>query len=147
MLLKRSSKNAPRTLSWRLASRASGSFKHFMNQLRLCRRSRAVATHLASLRRHWTHSLETGRGCLDLSRGGKSRPQRLHNFFIGPSLGDVRIEPHEDVQVVIHDREPADGYGEDFRKFFQPFFDPFFAVARPSASPSRNARRTQRVMQ
>jgi hypothetical protein len=29
------------TLSWRLAMRASGSFKHFMNQLMLRNRSRA----------------------------------------------------------------------------------------------------------
>ena len=29
--------------------------------------------------------------------------------------------------MVIHDGEPADGHGENIRKFFQPFFDPFFA--------------------
>ena len=44
-LLKRPSKNAPRTLSCLLASRDNGSFRHFMNQLMLCNRSRAVATH------------------------------------------------------------------------------------------------------
>ena len=50
-LLNRPSKNAPQVCSSRLASRESGSFKHFMNQLRLCNRSRAVATHLASFSR------------------------------------------------------------------------------------------------
>src|SRR5271157_3868957 len=53
-----------------------GSLKHFMNQLRLCNRSRAVATHLASFSRDWTHSSETGATCRALSRGGKRRPQR-----------------------------------------------------------------------
>ena len=51
-------------------------FRHFMNQLRLCNRSRAVATHLASFSRAWTHTSETGATCRALSRGGKRRPQR-----------------------------------------------------------------------
>ena len=34
------------------------------------------------------------------------------------------------MQVIIHDREAADGYGEDFRKFFESPIDPFFAVER-----------------
>ena len=30
--------------------------------------------------------------------------------------------------MIVHDREPADGDGEDFRKFLQPKLDPFSAV-------------------
>ncbi len=67
MLLNRPLKNAPRVCSSRLASRESGSFKHFMNQLRLCNRWRAVATHLASFSRAWAHSSETGATCRALS--------------------------------------------------------------------------------
>ncbi len=32
--------------------------------------------------------------------------------------------------MIIHHREPADGYREDLRKFFQPLLDPFFTVER-----------------
>ncbi len=64
-----------RTFSSRLAIRESGSLRHFMNQLRLCRRTRAVATQSGCLRRSSTQALETGSGCRDLSRGGKSRPR------------------------------------------------------------------------
>ena len=32
------------------------------------------------------------------------------------------------MQVIIHHREPADGHGEDFRKFLESMLDPFFAV-------------------
>jgi hypothetical protein len=38
-----------------------------MNQLRFCNRWRAVATHLASFSRAWTHSSETGATCRALS--------------------------------------------------------------------------------
>ena len=31
--------------------------------------------------------------------------------------------------MVIHDGKPADGDGEDIRKFLESLFDPFFAVA------------------
>ena len=33
--------------------------------------------------------------------------------------------------MVIHDREPADGHREDFRKFLEPIFDPVLAVVLP----------------
>jgi hypothetical protein len=45
------SKKVPRVLSWRLASRESGSFRHFMNQPKFCSRSRAFATHFGSASR------------------------------------------------------------------------------------------------
>jgi hypothetical protein len=57
------------------------------------------------------------------------------------------------VQVVVHDAEAADGYGEDIRKFFQSLFDPLFTadVALGFAESalggsSTHTRRTQRVM-
>ena len=90
-----------------------------MNQLRLCKRARAIATHATSLRRHSTQALVTGRGCRDLSRGGKSRPQRRTTSSSDQPVGDVGVEAHEDVQVIVHDREPADRDGEDIRKFFE----------------------------
>jgi hypothetical protein len=35
--------------------------------------------------------------------------------------------------VIVHDREPADGDGEDFRKFLESQLDPFLAVDRAFA--------------
>ena len=55
-------KKAPRVSSCRFASRANGSFRHFMNQLKLCNRCRALATHARSWSRHCTQALETGSG-------------------------------------------------------------------------------------
>jgi hypothetical protein len=34
------------------------------------------------------------------------------------------------VQVIVQHGEPADGNGEDVRKFLEPAFDPGFAVDR-----------------
>ncbi len=82
-LLKRPSKNAPRFCSSRLASRERGSFRHFMNQLRLCSRIRAIATDGPWFSRAFTHSSETATACRALSRGN----QRL------PDLGLVRGRP------------------------------------------------------
>jgi hypothetical protein len=31
------------------------------------------------------------------------------DLFIGPAQSDLGIEPHQHIQVVVHDREPADG--------------------------------------
>ncbi len=47
-----------------------------MSQLKLWSRAGAVPTQAVSLSRHSTQWLETGSGWRDLSRGGKSRPQR-----------------------------------------------------------------------
>ncbi len=74
-LLKRPSKNAPQTFSSWFASRESGSLRHFMNQLRLCSRVRAVATQSGRWRRSSIQAWDTGNGCRDLSRGGE--------FFFG----------------------------------------------------------------
>ena len=49
------------------------------------------------------------------------------DFFVGPVFRHVGVEPDEDVKVVVHDGEPADGNGKDFRKFLKPSFDPIFA--------------------
>jgi hypothetical protein len=80
-----------------------------------------------------------------LIAGRKELSRAADDFFVGPSYSDVGVEAHEYVQVVIHDREPADSGGEDIRKFLQSKFEPFSAVERSFGR--RNARRTQRVMQ
>ena len=121
MLLKRSSKNAPRTLSCRLASRESGSFKHFMNQLRLCRRSRAVATQVASFKRHWTQLLGNWQRLAGLVAWRKEPSPAPDDFLVGPACRRVRIKAHEHVQVIIQHREAADRDREDFRKFLSRF--------------------------
>jgi hypothetical protein len=41
----------------------------------------------------------------------------LDNFFVRPGCGDIGVEAYEDVQMVVHDREPVDGDCEDIRKF------------------------------
>ena len=50
------------------------------------------------------------------------------DFFVGPGIGDVGVEAHEDMKMIVHHREPADGNREDIGKFLQSAFDPFFAV-------------------
>ena len=62
--------------------------------------------------------------------GRKKASPAADDFFIRPRCGDVGVEAHEHVQMVVHDREPADGDREDIRKFLQSKFDPFFAVKR-----------------
>ena len=41
------------------------------------------------------------------------------------------------MQVIIHHREPADGHGENLRKFCQALLDPFFAFVRPFGAGTR----------
>jgi hypothetical protein len=55
------------------------------------------------------------------------------DLIIGPFARGARVDPYEQVQVVIHDREAADGNGEDLGKFFESAVDPFFAVERSFA--------------
>jgi hypothetical protein len=52
---------------------------------------------------------------------------------VRPARGDVGVEAHEDVQVIVHDGEPAGGDGENTRKFLEPKLDPFLAVDRAFA--------------
>ncbi len=66
----------------------------FMNQLTLCSRSRALTTQAASLSRHSTHALETG-------NVRKQPPPAPHDSFIRPGRRNVRIEPDQQIQVVI----------------------------------------------
>ena len=109
---------------------------------RLCNRSRTVATHLASFSRAWTHSSETGATC----RAGAWRKEASpasHDVLIRPAPGHVRIQPHQQVQMIVQDRKPRDGHREEFSKFLEPMFDLAFPVVHPF--PSRKARRTQRV--
>ena len=42
----------------------------------------------------------------------------------------LRVEAHQDVQVVIHHREAGDRHGEDFSKLLEPMFDPAFTRNR-----------------
>jgi hypothetical protein len=56
MLRNRPSKKAPRAFSSRFTRRDNGSFKHFMNQLRLASRCRDVATQAGFLSFCSTHS-------------------------------------------------------------------------------------------
>ena len=62
----------------------------------------------------------------------------LDDFFVRPGCGDFWVEAHENVHVVVHDGKPADGDGEEIRKFLQAKFDPFFAVARFLAAVERD---------
>jgi hypothetical protein len=50
---------------------------------------------------------------------------RIYLVGLRQAGGDVGVEAHERVQVVIHVPEPADGDYEDFRKFLQLRLDPF----------------------
>ena len=50
-----------------------------------------------------------------------------------------RRKAHEDLQMVIHDGEPAACDGEDIRKFLQPKFDSFPTVERSFGEKERPA--------
>ena len=65
--------------------------------------------------------------------------------LIRPPLGYIRVEPDQDVQVVIQDREPRNGHGEDLSKFLKPMLDPAFTVEGPF--PEQEGAATQRVTQ
>ena len=53
---------------------------------------------------------------------------------IRPAPGHVRIQPHQQVQMIVQDRKPRDRHREDFRKFLDTMFDPAFGrVYAPSA--------------
>ena len=75
------------------------------------------------------HETNPTRGDL---RSGRARSAR----------GDVGVEAHEDVQVIVHDGEPADGDGEDSRKFLEPKLDPFLAVDRAFAEQETRVARS-----
>jgi hypothetical protein len=92
--------------SWRRFS-IGQSQSIYMNQLRLCKRSRAFATQDASFSRHWTQSFDLGKGWRDLSRGRKEASPAPDDFFVGPVLSGVRVEVHKYVQVIIEHRESA----------------------------------------
>ena len=51
----------------------------------------------------------------------------LDDFFVGPGIGDVGVEAHEDAEAIVHHREPDDGDREDIPKFLESMFDPFSA--------------------
>src|SRR5271166_3262402 len=68
-----------------------------------------------------------------------------HDILIRPALGHVRIESHQQVQVIVQDREPREGHREDFRKFLEPMLDPAFPVVHPfpeQEGPPHAARHT-----
>ena len=136
MLLNRPSKNAPRVWSCWFASRASGSFRHFMNQLRLCSRCRARVIQ-AAFKQMPLHPLVRHRQRPPhLVPRRKQPPPPPHHVFVRPAPGDVGVEPHQHMEVIIHHREPADRHRKDFRKFLQPALDPYLAVV-PSPHPAR----------
>jgi hypothetical protein len=43
-------------------------------------------------------------------------------------LGDIRVKPHQHVQMIIHYRKTADSHREDIRKLLEPVLEPLFAV-------------------
>jgi hypothetical protein len=114
-------------------------------QLRLCKRSRAVATHRASLRRHWTQSLDTGSGRRDLSRGAKSLPQRRTTSSSDQPWAVSGSRRTSTCKWLSSTENPPTATAKI----------PESSCSRLSihclrfigTSPSRNARRTQRVMQ
>ena len=59
-----------------------------------------------------------------------SRLLCLSFLAVHPAGGDVWVEAQEQMQVIVHHGEAADGYSEDFCKFFESPIDPFFAVGQ-----------------
>ncbi len=80
-LWKRPSKNAPRTFSSRFASRESGSFRHFMNQLRLCSRARS-RDPIGALEAILDPSVGYGQRLSRLVAGWEEPAPAPHNFFV-----------------------------------------------------------------
>jgi hypothetical protein len=64
------------------------------------------------------------------------------DIFVGPVVGDARVEPAEDVEMVVEGGEAADGNGELLGEDFQSRFDPGLAVLKTLAAeegPSHTA--------
>ena len=87
--------------------------------------------HFASFSRAWTQSSETEATCARSVLGRKEVSPASHDVLIRPPLGHIRVEPDQDVQVVIQDREPRNGRGEDLSKFLKPMLDPAITVEGP----------------
>jgi hypothetical protein len=48
-----------------------------------------------------------------------------------------RLQPHQDVEVVVHHRETTHRHGEALRERLQAVFDPLLAVCKSLAAPKR----------
>jgi hypothetical protein len=56
-----------------------------------------------------------------------------HDLLVRPTIGELRVEPKQHVEMIIHHREPADGDCEDLCQFFEPVLDPTWTVVWPFA--------------
>ena len=132
-LLNRLSKNAPRTFSSRLASRDERFLQAFheptdaLQPLAGCRHPRGVLEPILN-------PIFGNRQRLSGLVARRKEPSPApHDLLVRPTLGDLRVKPQQQVQVIRHHREPADGHGEDLGKLFDPIFNPRFTVGRPFA--------------
>jgi hypothetical protein len=110
----RPSKRSPRSLP--IASRQLSAVKPSRSKIPAssaeieafpCRKSRPV--HSTSLIGHGNRLAKF------VSRRKQPSPT-LNDLEIGPPLSNFGIKPQEHMQVIVHNREPTDGHGEDFRK-------------------------------
>ena len=99
-----------------------------MNQLRLCSRRRALATQPGLLEPDLDPLLGHRQGLACLIAGWEELPPAADDFLVGPSLSQRRVQPHQQMQVIVQNREPAHGNGENVRKFAEPMFDPGLTV-------------------
>ena len=104
-----------------------------MNQLMLCNRSRTVATHASVLEPPLEPTLPEQAAAVVICPEADRAVPNAARLPRPTSLGDVRVKPQQHVQMIIHDREPADGDRKDLRKFLEPVLDPFLSVVGPFA--------------
>ncbi len=68
-------------------------------------------------------------------------PPAPDDLLVRPAVGHVRVEAHEQMQLIVPHREAAHADGEKFHKFLQAIFDPFPAAHRPFAQQERASER------
>ena len=60
-----------------------------------------------------------------------------HDVLVSPAQGDVRIEPQQEVDMIIHHREPADADRKDFGELLDAVFEPLSSVGRSFSKQKR----------
>ncbi len=114
-----------------------------MNQLKLCSRCRAVATHPASFSRAWTQCVGDREPSVAFVAWAERGAPASDDLLVGPARtaysGSSRTSTME---MVIHHRELLMGDRENASKFLQSIVDPKFAVTGTLAKQKRPANAT-----
>jgi hypothetical protein len=66
-------------------------------------------------------------------------PPPSDNLLVGPAVGGLRVDPKQDVQVVVQDDESTDSHREDLGQLIEAVFDPRPPITRSFVEEKRAA--------